>query len=123
MSLFGGDPSVTLLVDRLQIARMVDFSLRPAPRYPLGSADDVVNLVGRGEPRLSAQAVGALAQPVVTLEDAQPQLFPRIAVAALVSVAPLSVSTPAGRGLRLVEQFRSEAFELHAEENSTVVAA
>lgn len=128
MSLFGGDPSVTFAVNRLQIARMVDLSLRPAPRYGLGSTDDVVNLIGRGEPRLSAQAVGALAQPVVTLEDAQPQLFPRVAVAALVAITALGVSTPASRGLRLVEQLGAEAFELHGfepvgddEENSTVV--
>lgn len=87
MSLFGGEFVVALRVYRLQIARMVDLGLCPAPAARLGLADDVMHLVGRCEPQPSTEAVGALAQPAITLQDGQPQLLPRIVVAALVSVA------------------------------------
>lgn len=73
----------------LQVARIVDLGGGPAalPRFRL--ADDVVNLVGRCEPQPSAEAFGALAQSTVAPQDDQPQLFPRIAVAALVPVAAI----------------------------------
>lgn len=88
---------MALRVDSLQIARMVDLGLRPAALPRLGLADDVVYLVGRCEPQPSAQAFGALAQSAVTPQDDQPQLFPRVAVAALVSVAAIRCS-PAALG-------------------------
>lgn len=78
---------MALRVDCLQIARMVNLGLRPAALSRLGLADDVMNLVGRCEPQPSTQAFGALAQSAVALQDDKPQLFPRITVAALVSVA------------------------------------
>ena len=77
---------MALTVYRLQIARMVDLGRCPAALPRLGLADDVVNLVGRCEPQPSTQAVGTLAQPAITLQDDQPQLFPSIPVAALVSI-------------------------------------
>lgn len=78
---------------------MVDLSLRPAALPRLSLADDVVNLVGRCEPQPPAEAFGALAQPAVTLQDDQPQLFPRIAVAALVSITAIRGGpTLPGRG-------------------------
>lgn len=100
MSLFGGDTSVAFPAYRLQIARMVYLGLRPAALPRLGLADDVVNLVGWCELQPSAEAFGALAQSAVTLQDDQPQLFPRIAVAALVSVAAIRCgpTLPGGGG-------------------------
>ena len=92
---------MTIAVDRLQVARMVDFSRRPAALPRLGLADDVMHLVGRCEPQPSAQAVGALAQSVIPLQDGQPQLLPRPAVAALVAITALGVGTPARCGARL----------------------
>ena len=80
---------MALCVDCLQIARVVDLGGCPAPATRLGLADDVMHLVGRCEPQPSAEAVGALAQPAVALQDGQPQLFPLVAVAALVSVTTL----------------------------------
>lgn len=50
VSLFGGEFGVTLLVYRLQIARMVDLGGCPAPAARLGLADDVMNLVGWCDP-------------------------------------------------------------------------
>lgn len=95
MSLFRRDPSVAFPVDCLQIARMVYLGLRPAAQPSLGLAYDVVNLVGRRDAQPSALAIGALAHPVVAAQYLDAQLLPSIAVAALVSVAALAISTPA----------------------------
>src|SRR5574340_925239 len=105
VSLFGGNPSVALAVDGLQIARMVYLGLRPAAQPRLGLADDVVNLVGRRDAQPPTQAVGALAHPVGAAQYLDAQLLPRIAVAALVSVATLAISTPAGGRFGGLEQF------------------
>lgn len=92
---------MALRVDRLQIARMVDLGLRPAAQVAFGLADDVVHLVGRGDAELAAEAVGALAQPAVALQDDQAQFLPRIAVSALVAITALGVRSPARCGARL----------------------
>lgn len=96
--LFCSDASVALRVDRLQIARMVDLVGCPAPHTRLGFADDVVDLGGRRQAQSPALALGALAESVVTLEDDDAQLFPLVAVAALVSAATLGVRLPASLG-------------------------
>ena len=104
---------MAIAVDRLQIARMVDLGLRPAPQCPVRLADDVVNLVGRGDAQLAAQAVGALAQPAVAAQYLDAQFLPRIAVAALVAIPALGRRpTSLGGGLG-GEQFGPEAFEFH----------
>lgn len=91
---------MALRVDCLQIARMVHLGLRPAALPRLGLADDVVNLVGRCEAQPPAQAVGALAQSAVALQDDQAQLFPRITIATLVSVTAIRCcpALPGGGG-------------------------
>lgn len=101
VSLFVGDAGVAIAVDRLQVARMVDFSRRPAAQLSFGLADDVVNLVGLGDAQPPTLAVGALAQSAVTAQYLDAQFFPRIAVAALVAITALGVGTPAGGRARL----------------------
>lgn len=97
---------MALAVDSLQVARMVNLGLRPATLPRLGLADDMVNLVGRCDAELAAATVGALAHPVVAAQYLDPQLFPGIAVAALVSITALTIGTPTCRRARGgLEQF------------------
>ena len=67
---------MAVLVDRGQVARVIDLLLRPAAALGVCLAHDVMHLGGDGHSDLAALAVVALTQAVIAPQNLETQFVP-----------------------------------------------